>query len=83
MTTCLKKSCSFGLPHVPFIHCCQFMYFGFETRMWDLIVSVPDHCLSFHFSIKPSLLFSNFGCCISKGNLFRLFRDQNSCRCVV
>ena len=24
--------------------------FGFEVRMWDLIVSVPDHCLSFYFS---------------------------------
>ena len=24
--------------------------FGFEGRMWDLIVSVPDHCLSFYFS---------------------------------
>ena len=23
--------------------------FGFEARMWDLIVSVPDHCLSFYF----------------------------------
>ena len=23
--------------------------FGFEGRMWDLIVSVPDHCLSFYF----------------------------------
>ena len=22
---------------------------GFEGRMWDLIVSVPDHCLSFYF----------------------------------
>ena len=35
--------------------CGQFMYlvislFGFEGRMWDLIVSVPDHCLSFYFS---------------------------------
>ena len=20
--------------------------------MWDLIVSVPDHCLSFYFSVK-------------------------------
>ena len=28
--------------------------FGFEGRMWDLIVSVPDHYLSFYF--KPSLL---------------------------
>ena len=23
--------------------------FGFDGRMWDLIVSVPDHCLSFYF----------------------------------
>ena len=29
-----------------------FSYFpcGFEGRIWDLIVSVPDHCLSFYFS---------------------------------
>ena len=26
--------------------------FGFEGRMWDLIVSVPDHCLSFHFAFR-------------------------------
>ena len=49
MTTCLGKSCSFGLPRVPFVNCCQLMYlvisFGFEGRMWDLIVSVPDHFL--------------------------------------
>ena len=24
--------------------------FGFEGRIWDLIVSVPDHCLSFYFT---------------------------------
>ena len=24
--------------------------FGFEGRIWDLIVSVPDHCLSLLFS---------------------------------
>ena len=24
--------------------------FGFEGRMWDLIVSVSDHCLSFYFT---------------------------------
>ena len=23
--------------------------FGFEGRMWYLIVSVPGHCLSFYF----------------------------------
>ena len=54
MTTYLGKSCSFGLPRVPFVNCGQFMYlvislFGFEGRMWDLIESVPDHCLSFYF----------------------------------
>ena len=49
MTICLGKSCSFGLPGVPFVNCCQFIYlvispFGFEGRMWDLIVSaVPDN----------------------------------------
>ena len=26
MTACLGRSCSFGLPRVPFINCCQFMY---------------------------------------------------------
>ena len=26
MTTCLGKSCSSGLPRVPFVNCCQFMY---------------------------------------------------------
>ena len=27
--------------------------FGFEGRIWDLIVSVPDHCLSFYFEGVP------------------------------
>ena len=26
MITCLGKSCPFGLPRVPFVNCCQFMY---------------------------------------------------------
>ena len=37
MTAGLGKSCSCGFP------------FGFEGKMWDLIVSVPDDCLSFYF----------------------------------
>ena len=54
MTTYLGKSCSFGLPRVPFVNCRQFMYLVISllvlrSRMWDLIVSVPDHCLSFYF----------------------------------
>ena len=61
MTSYLGKSCSFGLPRVPFVNCCQFMYLVisllvFEGRMWDLIVSVPDHCLSFHFDGFDSCL---------------------------
>ena len=38
MTTCLGKCCSFAFP------------FGFEDRIWVLIVLVPDHCLSFYLS---------------------------------
>ena len=29
--------------------------FGFEGRIWDLIISVPDHCLSFYFSMTMPL----------------------------
>ena len=59
MTTYLGKSSSFCLPRVPFVNCRQFMYlvislFGFEGRIWDLIVSVPDHCLSFYFATLTS-----------------------------
>ena len=34
------------------INSSQFSYFpfGFEGRLWALIVSVPDHCLSFYIS---------------------------------
>ena len=53
MTTYLGKSCSFGLPGVPFvlpsIYVFSYYPFGFEGRMRNLIVSVPDHCLSFYF----------------------------------
>ena len=38
------------------IHVISYFPFGFLCRMWDLIVSVPDHCLSFYFdtSIKST-----------------------------
>ena len=57
MTTYLGKNvgmCSFCLPRVPFVNCRQFMYyfpFGSEGRIWDLIVSVPDHCFFFTFHL--------------------------------
>ena len=28
-------------------------------RMWDLIISVPDHCLSFYFDDKAGINISN------------------------
>ena len=31
------------------IYVFSYFAFGFEGRIWDLIVSVPDHCLSFFF----------------------------------
>ena len=54
MTTYLGENCSFGLPasvfrKQPSIYVFSYFPFGFEGRMWDLIVSVPDHCISFYF----------------------------------
>ena len=34
---------------LPSFYVFSYFPFGFEGRMWDLIVSVPDHCLSFYF----------------------------------
>ena len=51
MTTYLGKSCSFGSPCVTFVNVCQFFPFGLESKMWDLIVLVPDHCLTFNFTM--------------------------------
>ena len=35
---------------LPSIYAFSYFSLGFEGRMWDLIVSVPDHCLSFYFA---------------------------------
>ena len=48
MSTCLGKSCSFGLLCVSFVNVNQFcvcpsFLSGFECGMWDLIVLIPDH----------------------------------------
>ena len=37
---------------LPSIYVFSYFPFGFEGRMWDLIVSVPDHCLSFYHDIR-------------------------------
>ena len=31
------------------VYVISYFHFGFEGRIWDLIVLVPDHCLSFYF----------------------------------
>ena len=53
MTTCLGKSCSFGLLCVSYVGVCQILCqsfpFGVEGKMWILIVLIPDHCLSIYF----------------------------------
>ena len=56
MTTCFGKSYSFDLPcvsceHLSICMCASFP-FGFDGGMWDLIVIVSDHCISFHFAMK-------------------------------
>ena len=33
---------------LPSIYVFNYFPFGFKGRIWDLIVSVPDHCLSFY-----------------------------------
>ena len=57
MTTCLGKNCSFGLLCVSFVGVCQnlcvfFFPFWFEGRVWDVIVLIPDHCLSIFLSFE-------------------------------
>ena len=55
MATCLGKSCFIRFTARAFrklLSAYIFSYFSFcyEGRIWDLIVSVHDHCLSFNFS---------------------------------
>ena len=36
------------------IYVFSYFPFGFEGRIWDLIVSVPDNCLSFYLAYTHS-----------------------------
>ena len=40
------------------IYVFSYFPFGFEGRIWDLIVSVPDHCLSFYFTSHASIIYN-------------------------
>ena len=57
MTTYLGKSCSFAILYVSFMNVYQFFSvclfpFRFEGGMLDLVVLIPDHCLSIYFSLR-------------------------------
>ena len=60
MTTCLG------------IYVFSYFPFGIEVRMWDLIVSVPDHCLSFYFRPTSTHLVINDLSFISEKDCFSL-----------
>ena len=60
MTTCFGKELFIRYTASTFrkllsIYVFSYFPFGFEVRMWDLIVSVTDHCLSFYFSMESVL----------------------------
>ena len=55
MTTCLGKSCSFGVLCVSSwafvkVRVCPSFPFDIEGRTWVVIVLIPDHCLSIYLS---------------------------------
>ena len=48
MTTCVEKSCTFGLPCMSFMNAYQFLCVLLFLEMWDVIVPAPDQCLPFY-----------------------------------
>ena len=46
---------------LPSIYVFSYFPFGFDGRMWDLIVSVPDHCLSFYY-VYQTVKYIRFTC---------------------
>ena len=56
---------------LPSIYVFSYFPFGFEGRIWDLIVSVPDHCLSFYFTENLWCIVSN----VSLALLSQLYSD--------
>ena len=53
MTTCLGKSCSFGLPRVPFVNCCQFMYLDLRAGCWICLYQFPS--IAYPFTLWNNL----------------------------
>ena len=75
MNTYLGKSCSLKISasafrKLPSIYVFSYFPFGFEGRMWDLIVSVPDHCFllwTWHLSDFPQIWIYDVFCRVNKG----------------
>ena len=56
MTTFLSKELfirfsASAFRKLPSVYVFSYFPFGFEGRMWDLIVSVPDNCFFFYFEL--------------------------------
>ena len=57
MTTCLGiRFTAIAFRKLLSTYVFRYFPFGFEGRMWDLIVSVPDHCLSFYFPCNNKVM---------------------------
>ena len=54
------------------IYVFSYFPFGFEGRIWDLVVSVPDHCLSFTFRV---CCFQTLDVVLLKDPIYRLFQE--------
>ena len=62
MTTCLGKTCLFGYFCVSLMGVGQILWgslFPFLYLEWDVIVLIPDHCLS--ICIPDVILLENYG----------------------
>ena len=46
----IQKFTASAFRKLPSIYVFSYFPFGFEGRIWDLIVSVTDHCLSFYLN---------------------------------
>ena len=67
MTTYLGKSCSFGLPRVPFVNCGQFMYLvisllvlraGCGICLYQFLIIA--YLFTFLFECKDSVTITNY-----------------------
>ena len=54
------------------IYVFSYFPFGFEGRIWDLIVSVPDHCLSFYFTTRCPRMVTE--CLLTRLMLIKMYK---------